>query len=469
MAIPRFLMFSVCLAAASSLAGPAHDFGCLTSGGDTYDGGRYSRAVGPVFEWRENADGTSRKAILPFFVRERDARGRDMTDILWPVGTISRWEGTTTWRFLTAFGYDSDNSDPESRYRVWVLPVLFWGRNAEGGRYAALFPIGGRIDGFLGRDISFVLFPLYSHSRINDLDTRNYLWPIVSRTRGRDVSQFRVFPFYGRSVKSQAWDKTFVLWPFWNSARYEYAGARGRGYVLFPVFGHVKLENQETWMVIPPFFRHSVGAAGREGYYPWPFIQTSSGRVDKLYVWPLYGNRAEGAVRRQFWLWPFVWRRTAAEVAVQTDSFRVFPLFYTESSRLTNAPGRVTDRYTSVWPLVSYHRAGEDRRQVRVLDLWPFRDTAPIERCLAPWWTLYRHDRGPEGRRHEVLWGMAHWESTAGGRRSGALFPLVSWDVETVSGAHRQWDFLKGLVGYERHETECRYRLLYVVRWRVGP
>jgi hypothetical protein len=450
-------------------AAPVHDFGCLVSSGENLDGAGRVQALGPVVESRSGPEATYRRALRPFFVYERDRRGREMLDILWPVGTISRWQGETTWRFLTAFGVDCDNEDPESRSRTWILPFFFWGRNAGGERYGAVFPLGGRIDGFLGRDVSFVLFPLYSHSRINDLDTHNVLWPLISKTTSTNLHQFRVFPFYGRSIKKNAWNKTFVLWPFWNSVQYDYPGARGRGYVLFPLLGHVKLEDQETWMLLPPFFRRTVGPAGREGCYPWPFIQTSSGKVDKFYLWPLYGRKIEGQAQRSFWLWPFVWQRHDVWKPNETDRFRVFPVFYTESSHRTEAPAQVTDRYVSIWPLVSYVRSGDDYKRVRLLDLWPFRDTAPIERNLAPWWTVYRYECRANGRESELLWGMVRWGNLCEGAHYGSVFPLASWSRDTKADAHREWDFLKGLVGYRRSEAGREYRLLYVIHWRDRP
>ena len=454
---------------ATAYAAPTHDFGCVASTGEDVESRAYTRALGPIVEWWDGPDGTWRRAVRPFFLREMDVRGRDMLDILWPVGTISHWQGKTTWRFVTAFGYDYDSSDPTSAYRVWVLPFLFWGRNAAGGNYEAFFPFGGRIDGFLGRDITFVLFPLYSHSRFKDLETYNALWPLIARTTGDDFYQFRVFPFYGRSVKRGQWDKRFTLWPFWNSMRCEHPGSRGGGYVLFPFYGHVKLEHQETWMVLPPFFRRSVSRNGTEGHYPWPFIQVASGSSDKLYVWPLFGTKKDAMTQRTFWLWPFVWRRHEQLGASEFNNFRLFPLVYAEASRPTNHLARVTDRYVSVWPVVSYIRTGDDYKRVRLLDLWPFRDTAGIERDLSPWWTLYRYDRTSRGRENEVLWGLARWGETTKGGRDGSIFPLSTWGYDVVANSHREWAFLKGLVGYRRDETGRTYRLLYAIHWRTAP
>ena len=94
----RLMIIFLCVVASVLAdAGPSHDFGCLASSGEDVEGREYTRALGPIVEWWDGPDGTWRRAIRPFFLREMDARGRDMLDLLWPVGTISRWQGKTTW------------------------------------------------------------------------------------------------------------------------------------------------------------------------------------------------------------------------------------------------------------------------------------------------------------------------------------------------------------------------------------
>jgi hypothetical protein len=345
------------------------------------------------------------------------------------------------------------------------------GRNSNGEDYGAVFPLGGRIDHWFGRDrVEFALFPLYWHSELNDLRTDHWLWPIISRTTGRDLNRFRVFPFYGRSEKKGEGGSRYILWPFWTSSHIDRPGISGSGFMAFPFYGHAKTEVEETWMFLPPFFRHTVGRQGIHNVYLWPFIQMSSSKKeDKLYVWPLYGRRTRPEENRQFWLWPFIWKRHEIAPPITMDCFQVFPLFYSESHRPVKTPDVVTDRHVSVWPLLSYQRTGEETKRVRVVDLWPFRDTAPIERNLSPLWTVYRYERTPRGRENELLWGVARWGSLTNGTVSGSVFPLASWAHDRTADSYREWDFLKGMIGYQRNETGKTWRVLYVLRWRTTP
>ena len=453
-------------------AGPVHDFGGLASSGPDLHGRARSRALGPLLEWADTGDRPALRAVRPFFTFEDDAgTGRAYIDVLWPVGHLRQWEGRTDWRFLTAFYFGAGPDDLPSQYRFWLLPVMALGRNQKGEDYGAIFPLGGRVDNWFGRDrVEFALFPLWWHSELNDLRTDHWLWPIVSRTTGDDTSRFRIFPLYGRSARKGEGESRFILWPFWTQTRFDRPGGRGKGYMLFPLYGHSKRENGESWMVLPPLFRHSVGKTGTENVYLWPFIQTRAAKDDsKVYVWPLYGRRTTSDENRRFWLWPFIWARHETRFGLETDHVRLFPLVAAESSRPASAPTNVVDRYVSVWPLLSYERTPQDNRRVRVPDLWPFRNTAPVERNLSPLWTAYQYERTARGRESELLWGMARWGSETNGTAYGSLFPLASWAHDREADTHREWDFLKGLLGYQRNEAGKQWRMLYFIRWRTRP
>ncbi len=427
----------------------------------------------PLLEWREQGDlKPAMKAVRPFFTYEDDAlTGKESLDILWPLAHIRHWKGETDWRFLTAYYFGPRPTEPDTQYAFWFLPLLAIGRNKTGEDYGAVFPLGGRVDNWFGRDrMEFVLFPLYAHSELNDLRTDHWLWPLVSRTTGDDLYRFRVFPFYGRSEKKGEGESKFILWPLWTSVRRDHPGNRGGGFMLFPFYGHSKTDREETWMFLPPFFRHTVGKNVDQNVYFWPFIQTEKSRYqDKFYVWPLYGRRTTAQDDRQFWLWPLVWNRHETSPAVTFNRFRVFPLLTAESTRSRAAPTNVISRYVSVWPLVSYERSGPDMKRVRVLDLWPFHDTAPVERNLSPLWTLYQRERTPAGVESEALWGLARWGSRTNGPVHGSVFPLASWSHDRAGDTQRGWEFLKGLLGYERNEEGKSWRALYFFRWRTQP
>ncbi|MCA1784801.1 MAG: hypothetical protein LC657_02335, partial [Desulfobacteraceae bacterium] len=290
------------------------------------------RALGPFWETRNGENGDNLLALRPLFSREHDVyQRRTVRDFMWPVwtGKLS-YERSSQWRCLLLMTWRNDDIyDPESRHAFQILPVYFQGRADDGESYFAVFPLGGRIRNFLFYDeVRFTLFPLYSRARVNDLTTTSWLWPIFSRTVGGDTERHNIFPFYGYSRRRDDFEKRFILWPFWTSARYNYSGASGFGYVFFPFWGHVRLEDQESWMLLPPFFRYSTGATLNQMHTPWPFIQLSRGEVEQTYFWPLWGKKSGHGFRHDFFIWPLCMRFRHFTAHDDRVRFWVLPFAY---------------------------------------------------------------------------------------------------------------------------------------------
>lgn len=466
----------------SAGARAAGDAGFVASWDTAPDGSQRVRALGPFFEFREATNGARFLAVRPFYCRVAEpGRERVLREYLWPLAMDKEFLNQSYWRVLLAYGHDFDASAPDSRYRAALLPLLFAGRDKDGRRYGAVFPLGGEIREFMGFDkVGFALFPLYEYSALNDLQSWSVLWPLISATRGEGVSRRRVFPFYGVSRRDGEWTKRFVLWPLWTSVRYEYPRSQGSGYILFPLFGHVKLTDQESWMLLPPLFRWSRGETLTKAHGPWPFVQYSEGTqrgkgaTDKLYLWPIWGRRETDQARSWFALWPIVGGSAARQPGRENRRLRVLPILQTETDRRWEAPPagtnpppaaatNITARHVKVWPLVSYERE-RDLSLLRVPDLSPFRNLRPVERNLAPLWTLYSQTRAAGGAESELLWGLYRHRRERDNGASLSVFPLWSaWRGPDGSRAGG-WSVLKGLAGRTREGDAASWRLLYFLR-----
>ncbi len=102
----------------------------------------------------------------------------------------------------------------------------------------------------------------------------------------------------------------------------------------------------------------------------------------------------------------------------------------------------------------------------RMLDLWPFKHSGPIERNLAPFWTLYRREAAGDLWESELLWGLYRHRTRADCERYVSLFPLFTWHRDDA-GSNRSFSILKGLIGYESGDEGRRLQLLYLLR--LGP
>ncbi len=393
-------------------------------------------------------------AVRPFYSHTVVEEG-EIRDYLWPVYSRKAFKNEKTSRaviFWFTHHFDADEETP--RHRRWLLPFYFQGRDVNDDGYFALFPLGGTIHEFLGRDrIAFALFPLFAKSRINEVKTTSVLWPVYSRTRGDGIQRDRVFPLFGKSSLAGQYKKRFILWPFWNSARYDYPGESGTSWILFPLCGRGRLEHERTLWLIPPFFRFTDGAKQDRIYCPWPFFQkVESERYEKLYFWPLWGEKQfdEGLHHRTFLLWPFFWSEKSREAYVMRTRRMALPFFYLEKERLSEEgvpeeEWAEVSSYWKIWPLMSWQREGHTSR-FRLLELWPIRNSAPVERNWAPLWTLYKRTNTNGLIRKDVLW--------------------FAWRSEREPDAARaEWSLLKGLLAYKREAESRSFRAFWFMRF----
>jgi hypothetical protein len=446
-----------------------------------FSGNAGFQAAGPFVEHRRSPDGKAFTAVRPFWGRVQDPElERSVTDILWPLGMFRTRGNDLYWWFLPAYGHDFDTETSASRHRWTVFPVLFGGRSASDIPYFAVFPVGGVIHEILGRDrVSFVLFPLYMHSQLGENRTTSVLWPIYSRTTGGQISRLRVWPLYGYSHNPERWNKQFVLWPLWTSVEYLYPNMKGDGFVLFPLYGQVRLPDRQSRMFLPPFFKVEWGAGDHFALNaPWPFLQYAhTPDYEKYYLFPLAGRRRIGHDHSWFALWPVMGGRRTERPREVLTRFRIVPIWYYENLQAVRPVSRDTlpedekgeqvscsvARYMRLWPLGVYRREG-DVSLTRIPDLWPLKNTPAIERNWAPLWTLYRREKAEGRSSTELLWGMVR-VAREEERLDWSVFPLVS-SARKAEG--RSWRLLYGLAGYEREGLQKSYQLLYFVRIRRG-
>ncbi len=444
----------------------------------------HRRWAGPFYEDADwGAAARKMQALRPFYNRFVEPQADySRTEWLWPLVSWRRIGAMRSSRILLAFFQNFDVADPRSQSRAWILPFFFSGHSREREPYFGVFPIAGRIDDILGSDrVRFVLFPLYADSRKGSAETLHLLWPVFSSTRGDAVRRWRVFPFYGQAHEANGTRRRFILWPFWTSLQRDGTRDDGGGFVLFPLFGSVRTEKQQTVMLFPPLFRHSTSARETETYFPWPFLQRATGTVEKLYLWPLWGRKSTGPISSAFFLWPLYrsGRQVGGDAVATQRTF--FPFYYSRRIDSTPYPAagadegaataavkrRATRRYEKIWPFFSYQR-DERSALFRMIDIWPGRTVAPIERNYAPFWTLYSYSRSDSVREQELLWGLFRQRVGADGARHTRLFPLVSWESEPTEN-RRAVTLLQGLLRFGNENGRSFGSALFFWRWGRDP
>lgn len=409
--------------------------GCRTPLPSRTDTSRAWR-VGPFAEGAATASGASMLAVRPFFSHEEagtNELARSVTDILWPLGTVTSFQDNGHWRFLLFYGTHGSTPDAPDAYRFRFFPFYYQGRTRFGEDYFALFPIGGKICNFMTFSRArFVLFPLYADGVNGGVEFRTWLWPFYLERHGKNVDQFRLWPFYGtREHRSlhQTEKTRFVLWPLWTETEKRGAYVNGDGFVLFPLFGHSEFDRakrgrEESWSLLPPLFSYSRGDDGyRRWNAPWPFIRGLD--MDDRYerhFWPLAGVSTNAHLQSSYFLWPlFTQKTSAAGGTVKKFTHAPFPLFYRQAEYKGAAPESVGDEplssYTRVWPLFSHRKLKGGGTFTRVPELSLWGGSEQVERNWAPLWSLYtRRERSDGASCTDLLWGFLSWGRDGKGR-----------------------------------------------------
>ena len=424
-------------------------------------------------------NGLSTWAVRPFTSGGAEKNEHAAGEALWPLSFAWDLENNHSVRVLTSFYTDFDKTDPNSRYQWWCFPFWYQGRDAHGTNYAAFFPLGGTIRDFAWQDEAFfVLWPLYIHNVQKGEDSYHVLWPLFTRENNAHNDRLRVWPVYGWNIRRGEYDKRFCLWPFVTWAHYDRPGYSGYGYLVLPLWGHIKRENQEDWMLLPPFFKYGTSPHQTLGWAPWPFIEWASGDIEKLYLWPLWGHKTVGHIHSGFYAWPLGWWRNMERPDGKVYRYTIAPVWYSETTwkpekqprapvpPLEPPPPPATNcmaRYWHIWPLCDYERCDVQSR-FRALKLWPLRHSAMVEREFAPIWTLYQHTRAGENSSDELLWGFVRRQNRGAEASRFSVFPLVEWGHDDHATGTREWSLLKGLVGYERDGAQSNLRLLWFIK-----
>jgi hypothetical protein len=223
---------------------------------------------------------------------------------------------------------------------------------------------------------------------------------------------------------------------------------------------------EDTWYVIPPFNRFTRSETQNKTHIVWPFFQYYTGKTEKLYLWPLWGTKVQRGSKTTFFLWPLFRWDSVDQGPTQKEYNLALPFYTSRTDRDAVQPedgeAEVLSKRKNFWPLFSYNR-DPAFMHFRMLDLWPFKHRGPIERNLAPFWSLYTRSAVDDVWESELLWGLYRHRKRADRARYVSVFPLFTWHRDD-DASNREFSILKGLLGYQTSDQGRRLQLLYLLR-----
>lgn len=354
--------------------------------------------AGPLFDFTDEYT-----AIRPLFYHDDS-----QTDILYPLGHSTR----ERMRFIPIFSYTNE----EDRENVNLL-IFFYGRH-ESQRYGGVFPLYGRLDRRFGHDrIRFVLWPLYSQTTTNGIETYSVLWPVFRYSPGREL---QVFPLWGYE-ETVNYRHDYILWPLFHFRR----GAQHIN-AFIPFFYYSRGDAYWNLSILWPLFTFSRDFSPEltSANFPWPLLRKATGAYEELKFFPFYWTKTAGeSYRMKIVLWPLYKREASYNPAARIREERTTILLLSKKSTLIREQA-VDSQQTTAWPLWHRHTSGGRT-------LWYFPWLIPIHdegfrRNYLPLLTLASGESTHRSSETNILWRTFRY-ARSGPHRSCTLSFLFSY------------------------------------------
>jgi hypothetical protein len=420
--------------------------------------GKALDVLGPFFSYRKDTKEQD-LAFRPFFYRKEEPQ-RTFLEYLYPLGKYERTDEEVRSYLMPLYSTRRDLTKPETEKKERTFFLAIWGETDQGEKYGGVFPFYGRLKKRFSKDeMSFVLWPLYSHSREGENQTTTILWPIFSLTSGGGKEGWKVWPLAGHENKKNDYDKTFYLWPIFHfEKRHLYTDDPTTIQMAIPFYVSMTSSRREHKGVLWPFFTytHDEDDHYTQRDFPWPFVQWAKGD-DKsiLRVFPFYGRKYWEGREQGYLLWPIYSYTRYGDDDHRKEDNRFLLFSKDEMDVWKNRDQK--ERRLRVWPLF-YHR---EEKEGGVYIYWPCLipfDFDGFERNWVPLLSLYEYRRNPQGASEsKFLWGFYTHRQSSLRELYELSFLMTYYKAAEVS----YFALLRGLFEYRTGKEQCALRFLY--------
>lgn len=448
-------------------------FDYRTSPADRY---RNLSILGPLFKFQKRGE-ASDTAVRPLFYHtENNSDGSASDEYLYPLASSETWPDGSYFQVLKLFqthGARSDEGDPGGRGTM-LFPFYISGKSAKYGPYVSIFPFYGDIyERFWRDEYHYVLFPLYSRTVKKGTETRNFLYPFFSLTRGEKERGWQFWPLYGQSEKEGVYRRRFALWPVYFS---EESGldtdSPTETFHLFPLYTSSESRKRSERHFLWPFFGSVSDRANHleERDYFWPFAVTIRGETRNLNRFlPFYSEDRRRERLKRWYLWPLYSHEELNGESFRQERDRVLFFLYSDNRESWVKDG-AERRRVAFWPLLTFRR---DERGVKTFTfpapVEPVLNKEGIEKNWAPLWRVYVQKWNDAGDSAvSFLWNL-YWHESRNDDLAYEFFPFVFYRSEKKG---TEFAFLKGLVRYRENEAGKKLQFLWLpfgIEWDGKP
>lgn len=377
--------------------------------------------------------------VIPFVLYGKSPDMRDRYFFVWPVGGEIRGK--------LALDY----------IRPWVFPgvALFF-----------LYPPSSWT--VLPLYIAASIIPAYMSYGGGDYKAHAILWPFIQWGESPVRKEFRIIPFYAHNYKKDYFDNySYGLIVNYNRTFYKH-GRTLDTFMVFPFMARrwMSDDNAGASSLFWPFF--SWGYNKRQGNleinFPWPLFvyqHSEAPYVRKTVLFPFYGSIKYERDETTF-VTPLYFSLKRDNDTFSSSYYIVgfIGWYFTRDYKNSESPyyGKKWS-YFKIWPLLRYESNDKGDVHFNMLSILPFRDPAGYEKIYDPIWSLVEYHREKDVRRFGLLLRTYYqcWDDRSFRSRIPLLFSYESRD-----GTIREMLFLCSMFGYERDKTGSYLRVVWI-------
>ena len=431
---------------------------------------------GPLLEFKKDP-GSKVYAFRPLFYYEAnyELKYRSL-DILYPM--MGYQEDNQQNQFQALFylirykNFNDYDNLQEKTFSIFPILDISWSGKKEND-YFSLFPIYGNLKNKFTKDeIKYFLFPLYLRTKVKNSHNTHLLWPIVSKTEGKYVSGFKLWPLFGYMNKVDTKgskiikESKFFLWPFYNYKKDDTKGLNLEEKAYFPFYLSSTSSIHEARTYLWPFFNVYVDKLRNQKTYnmPWPFVQYKQGvNIKSKRFFPFYSYVKTKNVEKGFFLWPIY--KYKNEI-LGTDYFKTksFLFFlYKQDTYYDLRKNIIKKEFSSFWPLYSIDSDlnGYDLRIFSPVESF-FSNNIKVRKIWSPLWSILRIRDDNFSSETSILFNFISYKNYKIEKRKkfslNFIFPIISNESRVNSN---KFNILGGLVGFETGD-KTKIRILYI-------
>ena len=422
----------------------------------TLESGRGEESLGPLFAARQTGSEWQWGSVPFSFARTTDADWTE-AEFMYPLFTWRRFGTEYRVQLMQFLSFSGGGTQEGADTRLFTLfPIYFQRRSDDPAlSYTAVVPIYGHLENRLFHDdIKFVLFPLYSQTRKQEVVTDNYLYPFFHLRSGGNVTGWQFWPLAGAEQKKPAaatnsigeveteggYDRFFAAWPFF------YKDLSGLGttnredrleVLLFYSRLRSPLRDESCYGWPFGYWRtDDRGMKYRERDFLWPFVVVARGEKNVTRVFPFFSRGAANGLEDDYYFWPLYKYLRTESTGFEREHSRIAFFLYSDLREKNRETGEQLHR-VDFWPFFSFSRDMEQKERLQTLSvlepffpnnrsiarnysrLWSFWRTEKDGKSGAAsqslLWNLYRHESGPGSKKYSLLFGLFQYQSGGNG------------------------------------------------------